>query len=79
MKVAVVGGTGVVGRHVVTALKSAGHDPAVLTRSTGVDVATGMGLDDAVAGCQTIIDVSSVATLSRSERRGASSARRPPT
>jgi uncharacterized protein YbjT (DUF2867 family) len=65
MKVAVVGGTGVVGRHVVTALKAAGHDAAVLARSTGVDVASGAGLDDAIAGCQTVIDVSNVATLRR--------------
>jgi uncharacterized protein YbjT (DUF2867 family) len=65
MKVAVVGGTGVVGRHVVTALKTAGHDAAVLARSTGVDVESGAGLNDAVAGCQTIVDVSDVATLRR--------------
>ena len=37
MRVAVAGGTGVVGRHVVTALEAAGHEAVVLSRSGGVD------------------------------------------
>lgn len=66
MRAAVVGGTGVVGRHVVDALRDAGHDPVVIARSTGVDVASGSGLDEAVAGARIVIDVSNVATFSRS-------------
>lgn len=65
MKVAVVGGTGIVGRHVVAAVRAAGHEPAVIARSTGADVASGAGLDDAIAGSQALVDVSNVATLSR--------------
>jgi uncharacterized protein YbjT (DUF2867 family) len=38
MRVAVAGGTGVVGRHVVELLGAAGHDAVVLTRSTGHDL-----------------------------------------
>lgn len=60
------GGTGVVGRHVVDALRAGGHDAVVLARSTGVDVASGAGLDETIAGCQVVIDVSNVAALGRS-------------
>jgi uncharacterized protein YbjT (DUF2867 family) len=65
MRVAVVGGTGVVGRHVVAALAAGGHEPSVLARSTGVDVATGEGLDRALSGAQAVVDAGNVATLRR--------------
>src|SRR5262249_31931793 len=60
MKVAVVGGTGTVGRHTVDALRRAGQEPAILSRSRGVDVATGSGLDRALEGIEVVIDVTSV-------------------
>jgi uncharacterized protein YbjT (DUF2867 family) len=66
MRVAVVGGTGVVGQHVVAALSEAGHEPVVIARSTGVDVVSGLGLDQALAGAKVLIDVSNVQTISRS-------------
>jgi uncharacterized protein YbjT (DUF2867 family) len=53
---AVVGGTGRVGRHVVDALRTAGRDVVAISRSTGVDVITGEGLDDALAGVECIVD-----------------------
>jgi uncharacterized protein YbjT (DUF2867 family) len=65
MRVAVAGGTGLVGRYVVTALIDAGHDPVVLSRTQGVDLASGTGLDQALTGAQVLVDVSNVATLSR--------------
>lgn len=65
MRVAVAGGTGVVGRHVVRALADAGHQALVLTRSRGVDVATGAGLDAALEEADAVIDVTNVATTSR--------------
>lgn len=65
MRVAVAGGTGVVGRHVVTALESAGHDAVVLTRSRGVDVEAGTGLGAALEGVAAVVDASNVLTLSR--------------
>ncbi len=37
MRIAVIGGTGVVGRHTVEALRRAGHDTVVVARSRGVD------------------------------------------
>jgi uncharacterized protein YbjT (DUF2867 family) len=65
MRVAVAGGTGLVGRHVVGELRAAGHEPVVLARSTGVDVTTGQGLTDALAGVGAVIDVTNTQTLSR--------------
>jgi uncharacterized protein YbjT (DUF2867 family) len=56
MKVAVAGGTGTVGAHVVAALTAAGHEPTVLTRATGVDLTTGSGLDNALAGVHALVD-----------------------
>jgi uncharacterized protein YbjT (DUF2867 family) len=60
MHIAVIGGTGVAGRHTVEALARAGHDAVVLSRSRGVDVTTGKGLDEALAGVDTVIDVTNV-------------------
>jgi len=65
MRMAVAGGTGLVGRYVVTELIDAGHDPVVLSRTQGVDLASGSGLDQALADAHVLIDVSNVATLSR--------------
>lgn len=65
MRVAVAGGTGIVGRHVVAALQSAGHEPVVLARSRGVDVRTGEGLDAALAGAQAVVDATNVVTIRR--------------
>jgi uncharacterized protein YbjT (DUF2867 family) len=62
MRVAVAGGTGVVGRHVVDALLEAGHTPVTLSRGSGVDLVTGTGLDEAVSGADAVIDVSNVVT-----------------
>jgi uncharacterized protein YbjT (DUF2867 family) len=60
MRIAVIGGTGVVGRHTVEALRRAGHDPVVVARSRGVDISTGAGLDDALAGVDVVIDVTNI-------------------
>lgn len=65
MRIAVAGGTGVVGRHVVDVLRRAGHDPVVLARSQGVDVVTGRGVRAALTGAHALIDVTNVETLSR--------------
>jgi uncharacterized protein YbjT (DUF2867 family) len=65
MRVAVAGGTGLTGRHVVAGLAAAGHDPVVLARSEGVDLVAGTGLDEALAGVSTVIDVSDLKTTRR--------------
>jgi len=58
-KIAVAGATGRVGRHVVDVLKAGGHDVVAMSRSSGVDVVTGDGLAEAMAGVECIIDVAS--------------------
>ncbi|HET8757454.1 MAG TPA: NAD(P)H-binding protein [Solirubrobacteraceae bacterium] len=55
-KIAVTGATGRLGSHLVEILRRRGHDVVPIARSTGVDVVTGAGLDEALAGVQTIID-----------------------
>lgn len=62
MIIAVAGGTGWIGRHVVEAVRAVGDTPIVLARSTGVDLVTGAGLDQALAGASAVIDVSNVTT-----------------
>lgn len=67
MRVAVAGGTGVVGALVVSRLYAGGHDPVVLARSTGVDLLADprtSGLADRLAGVEAIVDVTSTATTS---------------
>ena len=56
-KIAVAGATGRVGRQVVDILESRGYDVVGISRSQGVDVITGEGLDQALTGVETIIDV----------------------
>ncbi|AGZ39842.1 SDR family oxidoreductase [Actinoplanes friuliensis] len=65
MKVAVAGGTGLTGRHVIEVLTAAGHEPVVLARSAGADLMTGAGLDAALDGVDATIDVSNVTTMNR--------------
>jgi uncharacterized protein YbjT (DUF2867 family) len=66
MDVLVTGGTGALGRHVVTQLRSRGHRARILSRhSSGHvdavegDLATGAGLAKAVAGMEAIIHAAS--------------------
>ena len=55
-KIAVAGATGRAGRHVVDVLEAAGHDVVAMSRSSGVDVITGEGLAEALAGVDCVID-----------------------
>lgn len=57
MKVTVVGATGQIGSRVVDLLTAAGHDVVAASLSTGANVLTGEGLDDAVAGADVLVDV----------------------
>ena len=55
-KIAVAGATGRVGRHVVDLLKGSGHEVVSISRSNGVDVITGEGLDEALRGVDVVVD-----------------------
>lgn len=59
MEIAVVGATGTLGRAVVAELRGRGRDVRLLGRSSAehpVDVTTGAGLHDALAGCGAVVD-----------------------
>jgi uncharacterized protein YbjT (DUF2867 family) len=70
MRIAVAGGTGLAGRRTVEALQARGHDTVVLARSRGVDLLNGEGLDAALAGTETVVDVSNIITQRRSAAVG---------
>jgi uncharacterized protein YbjT (DUF2867 family) len=57
MRVAVIGGSGLVGRAVLEILDRHGHESVAVSRSTGVDVISGDGLEAALSGCGAVIDV----------------------
>ena len=84
MKIAIVGGTGTLGRQLASELHSRGHDVRILSRNAPeyrVNLATGEGLDTAVAGCEVVIDASNnssrdaAATLVDGSRRLLAAAR----
>lgn len=58
MKVVVVGGTGLIGSKTVHKLNERGHQGFAAAPNTGVDTITGMGLAEALAGAEVVIDVS---------------------
>lgn len=64
MRIAIAGGTGVVGRPVVEVARSLGHDPVVLARSAGVDLLEGKRVDEHLTDVDALIDVTSVQTMS---------------
>jgi uncharacterized protein YbjT (DUF2867 family) len=62
MKIAVMG-TGLIGTQVKRKLTEAGHDVGAHSLSTGVNLLTGAGLDQAVAGAGVVVDVTNSPTF----------------
>lgn len=56
MLIAVAGATGRLGRHVVQVLEERGHGVVPISRTHGLDVITAVGLEQALAGVDCIID-----------------------
>ena len=56
MRIAVAGATGNIGARTVAVLEQQGHDVVRISRSLGVDLLTGAGLDDALAGVDAVVD-----------------------
>ena len=67
MRIAVAGATGRIGSLTVAALERRGHDVVRLSRSLGVDLLTGDGLDAALSGVQAVVDATNIAAVDRSE------------
>ena len=63
MKITVVGASGLIGTKVTELLKSQGHDVVASSRATGLDVLTGDGLADALAGAEALVDVTNSPSL----------------
>ncbi|WP_426402932.1 SDR family oxidoreductase [Streptomyces sp. R-07] len=63
MKITVIGGTGLIGSQLVTTLRNAGHDVVPASLSSGVDLLTGAGLDEALAGAETVVNVTNSPTF----------------
>lgn len=63
MKIAVIGGTGLIGSQVVQKLTAAGHQAVPAATSTGVDLITGQGLDQVLEGADVAINVANSPTF----------------
>jgi uncharacterized protein YbjT (DUF2867 family) len=57
MKIVVIGGSGLIGKKVVTNLRQHGHEVVAASPSSGVNTVTGEGLAQALAGAQVVVDV----------------------
>jgi uncharacterized protein YbjT (DUF2867 family) len=70
MKIAIIGGTGTLGRHVVSELRARGHEVRALSRNAPdypVDLTTGTGLDEALSGCEVVVDASNNSSKTAAE------------
>jgi uncharacterized protein YbjT (DUF2867 family) len=65
VRLVVAGATGTVGRHVVAAAERAGHVVVPLSRSTGSDLLSGVGVAVALDGADAVVDVTSTAAIGR--------------
>ncbi|OAR22779.1 LysR family transcriptional regulator [Streptomyces sp. ERV7] len=63
MKITVIGGTGLIGSQLVSRLRGAGHEVVASSLSTGVDLLTGAGLDQALKGADTVVNVTNSPTF----------------
>ncbi|WP_279483767.1 SDR family oxidoreductase [Aureimonas sp. SK2] len=58
MKIVVMGGSGLIGRHLTTELARQGHEAIAASPSSGVNALTGEGLADVLHGADVVVDVS---------------------
>ncbi len=63
MKIAVIGGTGLIGSQVVGILNAAGHQAVPHSPSTGLDLLTGAGLAEALKGADVVVNLSNSPTF----------------
>lgn len=63
MKIAVIGGTGLIGSQVVDNLNAEGYEAVPHALSTGIDVLTGQGVDEALAGADVVVNLTNSPTF----------------
>ncbi|MET7299159.1 NAD(P)H-binding protein [Embleya sp. NPDC005575] len=63
MKLTIVGGTGLIGSQVVRKLTSIGHEAVPAALSTGVDLITGTGLEEALEGAEVVVNLANSPTF----------------
>ncbi|MDX3095573.1 SDR family oxidoreductase [Streptomyces sp. ME01-24h] len=63
MKIAVIGGTGLIGSQVVKDLEAAGHEAVPHSLSTGVNLLSGEGVVEAVAGADVVVNLTNSPTF----------------
>jgi uncharacterized protein YbjT (DUF2867 family) len=67
MRIAVAGATGHIGRLTSAALERDGHEVVGISRSMGVDLLSGDGLDEALAGVDAVVDATNGPAGNRKE------------
>jgi uncharacterized protein YbjT (DUF2867 family) len=63
MKIAVIGGTGLIGSQVVKILNASGHEAVPHSPSTGVDLLSGQGLPEALKGADVVVNLTNSPTF----------------
>jgi uncharacterized protein YbjT (DUF2867 family) len=63
MKIAVIGGTGLIGSQVVTILNAGGHEAVPHSPSTGLDLLSGQGLPEALEGTDVVVNLTNSPTF----------------
>jgi uncharacterized protein YbjT (DUF2867 family) len=63
MKIAVIGGTGLIGSQVVKILNADGHQAVPHSPSSGLDLISGAGLPEALAGADVVVNLSNSPTF----------------
>jgi len=63
VRIAVAGATGVAGRLVVEEVRRTGHEAVPMSRALGVDVVTGKGVAESLAGADVVVDALSTNAL----------------
>jgi uncharacterized protein YbjT (DUF2867 family) len=63
MKIAVIGGTGLIGSQVVRILNAGGHEAVPHSPSTGLDLLSGHGLPEALDGADVVVNLTNSPTF----------------
>ena len=69
MRIAVAGASGNIGARIVGFLEADGHEVVPISRSRGIDLLTGAGLEAALAGADAVIDTTSAPPMGVDETR----------